>query len=566
MNNIKATDWAFKYTYRLNDLLFFSKVTPDWWKLALLKMGMLKGTPIRFGEKTVEFASYGEFNDWWQNAETQSWVVKFLYDVEISRTSGVVKISREGKPFYFQAKTDKEVTSALIYFQNKFIKHQYGWLGRFAKNNTVLDIGATIGDSAIQFATDYKAKKVFAVEPITTFYNIAKTNISLNRLSNKIVPVKFAVGKENKKIRVLQEFVSSDSSALKLSNKGKEVDQYTLESTIKRLGIPKGSVLKLDVFGMEYEVILNAKTEILRHFSAIFIVSYLGYENLERKLRDAGFKVSHRLVRYQYSSDLKQDALISYIMAERTADRGYLFPHSLFATITAPLRRDRFDEVIAPQVGKNYATFYSGRSGVYHILLYLKERYGTSRIHLSKYFLNAGQSVPLVSGEAKYKIMWFDDEPQGVKKGDVVLLTDKYSQRPKGAFLIQDSASNLQSPSKLFDFVIYSFNQDKPMTAAGGGVVVVNNPKYLDFLEVSKTLKHLDGNAEMRCYLDTIKWRIRAYKTVRSLGRMWLRLTKGEEGAKQDAIFRPEGKFHHIDYDMPKLTRKLATDYMPISD
>ncbi len=242
----------------------------------------------------------------------------------------------------------------------------------------------------------------------------------------------------------------------------------------------------------------------------------------------------------------------------------------MIATLFSPLLPDKFDESLSRQVGKNYATFYSGRNGLYYVLVYLKRKYGAHRIHLSTYFENAGQSVPLVSKEAGYEIIWNDGAPKAerITDNDLVLVTDKgidiFSAR-KRIFTVQDSASNLQAPSGRFDFAMYSFNQDKPMSAAGGGVILVINPEFLDFLEVRKQIKPISGSEERTAYLNAIKWKIRSYKAVRSLGRIYLRVTKGREGAAKDAIWNPAGKFHHLEYDMPRISRRLACDYLPIS-
>jgi len=564
-SNISVFDRHFRYTYRLHDLLYFRQITPDWWRLALLKLGVPEGK-LRFGfDQRRSFSSFGEFSKWWHSAKIQRAVIEHLHRVKIRRSGNVLGFG-SSKPVYFYADTEQARLATLIYYQNKFIGHQYGWLRGFMRDNVVVDIGATIAESAIQFVKDYKARRVYAIEPLGAFCRIAKKNIELNHLADKIRIVKVAVGKSNKRIRLADSFVGADSSALKPSKSGSIVRQYTLARLIDGLGVPDGSVLKVDVFGMEYEMILSAKCETLRRFSAIFIVSYFGYKNLETKLKESGFRVRHKLIRYQYSPDFKDDVLITYIMAERIRD--YLFPHTLLATLISPLLTDGFGELLTKQVGSNYACFYSGRNGIYHVLMYLKRKYGAHRIHLSRYFLNAGQSVPIVSKRAGYQILWYEDKPQHIRRNDVILFIDSRERLPsrisESTFKIQDSASNLQPPSSAFDFAVYSFNQDKPLAAAGGGVVVVENPKFMDFLEIRDRLEPLALGEEAKMYLDSIEWRIRAYTAVRMLGKKYLILTKGEEGAREDAVFRPEGKFTHIYYGMPKITKRLASTYMPI--
>ena len=59
----------------------------------------------------------------------------------------------------------------------------------------------------------------------------------------------------------------------------------------------------MDCEGCEYSIILNADKETLRSFGQIMIECHYGYKNIERKLKDTGFKVSHSKVHYNKSAD-----------------------------------------------------------------------------------------------------------------------------------------------------------------------------------------------------------------------------------------------------------------------
>jgi hypothetical protein len=235
----------------------------------------------------------------------------------------------------------------------------------------------------------------------------------------------------------------------------------------------------------------------------------------------------------------------------------YGFPHSMLTTLFSPLLPDRVDELLEKQIGKNYVIFFHARNGIYNIMLYLNKKYGSSRIHMPSGICGV---VPLVSEKADYKIIYYKGIPKNVKETDIVLSTDGRRRPQKGVFYIQDSAKTSILPIKGFDFTIYSFNEDKPISAGYGGVALVNNPKFLDFLKVSNSLKPPSFSDEFNSYTMSIRWKIRSYKIVRDVGRMVLQMLKGKQGAL--GKFNPNGKFINLDRTMPKVSRRLASTHL----
>lgn len=237
--------------------------------------------------------------------------------------------------------------------------------------------------------------------------------------------------------------------------------------------------------------------------------------------------------------------------------REYIFPHSLLNTVFSPLLQDNMDALMQRELGGDYALFYSGRNGIYHILAYLKKRYGASRIFIPE---GICKIVPQISGKARYEIIYYTGTPKGLRRNDVFLVTDSALHVPNGAFSIQDNAQQVIPPSKRFDFTVYSFGQNKPLSCAGGGAVVVNNKKFLPFLKISDSLNQPGFGEEARCYISMLKWKIRAYKIVRIFGRMALKAIRGKNW--KEGLTGPSGHYEleHIDYTIPKLSRRLASD------
>ena len=88
---------------------------------------------------------------------------------------------------------------------------------------------------------------------------------------------------------------------------GMKIRMHTLAEIARRCGIEDGA-LKVDCEGWEYDIILNATRETLRKFRAIIIEYHYGHMNLERKLKSAGFKVSHTMPYYTPKGILEPNA------------------------------------------------------------------------------------------------------------------------------------------------------------------------------------------------------------------------------------------------------------------
>ena len=170
-----------------------------------------------------------------------------------------------------------------------FFKHEYSMLP--VKDKIVIDIGANIGDSSISFAMR-GAKKVIALEPFKKNHSFAEKNVEINNLSNKITVVLAGCSAKKGHIVLDPNFKSNVASVLQDSGSGVKVPLMSLNQIIEQYEIPKGSILKLDCEGCEYDSILSASNETLEKFDRILIEYHHGYKDLLRRLEKCNFTVN----------------------------------------------------------------------------------------------------------------------------------------------------------------------------------------------------------------------------------------------------------------------------------
>lgn len=171
---------------------------------------------------------------------------------------------------------------------NIFIKKQFDPLP--INGRVVVDIGANIGDSPVYFALK-GAQRVIALEPFPKNYETAKKNITLNKLTDKIIFLMAACSSTKGFITIDPEEKSDIKSQVHESERGIKVPTMTLEDIINANSI-ESAVLKMDCEGCEYDAILSSSTSVLQRFTHMHLEYHYGYKNLKTKLEDSGFTVS----------------------------------------------------------------------------------------------------------------------------------------------------------------------------------------------------------------------------------------------------------------------------------
>jgi FkbM family methyltransferase len=175
-----------------------------------------------------------------------------------------------------------------------FAYHDYDFLD--VTNRTVVDVGASIADTAIYFALR-GAKRVIAFEPFPKIFEIAGRNVKANGLEDKIILVNAGCGYDGE-VRVKEDVESNASAGLKDFGEGVKIPMYSLNTIVSKFNVEKGSVLKVDCEGCEYDLFRNASREALERFDQIEMEYHYGYKELVNILKKNGFKTKNTIPIY----------------------------------------------------------------------------------------------------------------------------------------------------------------------------------------------------------------------------------------------------------------------------
>lgn len=159
------------------------------------------------------------------------------------------------------------------------------------RGKKVLDVGAAFGDTAVLFLLA-GAEQVYAVEAFPGYYRLAAQNIKTNNYDAHCEVLLSAVGGAPGTLKIDTNLEEMFGVGVQEMEVGDEVPVVTLKQIVDDRGL-KDCILKLDVEGYEYEILLNTPKEDLRIFSDMVIEYHYGHERITSYLKEAGYSVSH---------------------------------------------------------------------------------------------------------------------------------------------------------------------------------------------------------------------------------------------------------------------------------
>jgi FkbM family methyltransferase len=148
---------------------------------------------------------------------------------------------------------------------------------------TVWDIGANVG--LFSFAAAAKGAQVVAVEADTWLASLLHRSVHLNGLPVTVVPAAVS------SVPGIATLSQSDQGKASNSLQGNGPRQTVVTITLDWLAehFPAPHVLKIDVEGMEYEVLRGGGTLLHRHHPAIFCEVTQNHDSVGHLLMEAGY-------------------------------------------------------------------------------------------------------------------------------------------------------------------------------------------------------------------------------------------------------------------------------------
>lgn len=139
-------------------------------------------------------------------------------------------------------------------------------------NSTYVDIGANIGNHLVFFGLCAAPNKIFGFEPNPEIFSILEKNVTLNYLQKKTDLYQIAIGSQKSKGTLVGSTNIGDAFYTDKSvdvNQTGDIEILPLDDIIKE----KIDFLKIDVEGMELEVIKGSMNRISSDKPVIFIES-----------------------------------------------------------------------------------------------------------------------------------------------------------------------------------------------------------------------------------------------------------------------------------------------------
>lgn len=142
---------------------------------------------------------------------------------------------------------------------------------RAKKRSTILDVGANIGNHTIYFSLLCDVEKVISFEPQKNVYDTLCRNIRRNLKEGKVIAHQMGLGSIETKAN-LGEVDDKNIGMTKLDvNDTGEIRISTLDSVVEKEPVNSISVIKVDVEGMEMEVLRGAIKTLERHNPVLYI-------------------------------------------------------------------------------------------------------------------------------------------------------------------------------------------------------------------------------------------------------------------------------------------------------
>ncbi len=169
--------------------------------------------------------------------------------------------------------------------------------------DTVLDIGANVGALTLLMASLTPQGRVIAIEPGPSTFARLKANVDLNPTLQKAVDI-YQLGIADKPgMLYWQEDANVPGNAGLLNQNGVEVKVEALDDFVSQSSLERLDFIKIDVEGMEFEVIKGGLKTIAQYRPILY------YETLESFRVNRGFDIYNQIFKLLQDLGYRQFAI-----------------------------------------------------------------------------------------------------------------------------------------------------------------------------------------------------------------------------------------------------------------
>ena len=235
----------------------------------------------------------------------------FFVNDKIKRTNINFKKNKLilGKYEFQTIKNDQGISTELQIYESHEPLTTHLMINELKEDMVCIDLGSNIGYYAvIESNIIGESGKIFAIEPSPINFPILKLNLE-NQKKNNFVAYNIGIGDKNEemefiisaksnwsRIRMNNEKINSEDKVIKIPVK-------TLNSFVNENDIKKIDILRMDVEGFEYNIIVGANNVLEKYKPKIFVEihkMYLGKEKtckIFNDLKNKGYEIKYYIPR-----------------------------------------------------------------------------------------------------------------------------------------------------------------------------------------------------------------------------------------------------------------------------
>jgi len=181
-------------------------------------------------------------------------------------------------------------------------------------HDTAVDVGANIGNHTVFLGMFTPVERIVAIEPYLPAVDLLERNIKANSIGNKVVQHTCAVGIANERLKLIPgKFTNrGHTSVRKVWGYG----EMTARPLSELVADEEVSMVKIDVEGYEFEVLVGALELITAQHPALFVEasSKRRQKDIGSLLTDLGYysglKVSHGTRTFAYLPRIRDGKVI----------------------------------------------------------------------------------------------------------------------------------------------------------------------------------------------------------------------------------------------------------------